>query len=94
MPFAWAVRPVFTEREELDTGSNFSPLFKQESQKLSDEDLLRLLADYKKYAINRFSVACCVYVFSMVTYVPIVSFIFKAALILVNLGTGSEIAWR
>lgn len=50
MPFAWAVRPVFNEREELDTTTEFSALFKQDSQKLMDEDLLKLLADYKKYA--------------------------------------------
>lgn len=50
MPFAWAVRPVFNEKEELDTTSEFLGVFKQESQKLMDEDLLKLLADYKKYA--------------------------------------------
>ena len=50
MPFAWAVRPVFNEKEELDTTSEFLGLFKQESQKLMDEDVLKLLADYKKYA--------------------------------------------
>ena len=49
MPFAWAVRPVFNERDELDTTTEFLGLFKQESQKLMDEDLLKLLADYKKY---------------------------------------------
>jgi hypothetical protein len=54
MPFAWAVRPVFNEREELDTTSEFQGLFKQESQKLMDEDLFKLLADYKKYASRFF----------------------------------------
>ena len=40
---------MFNEKEELDTTSEFQGLFKQESQKLMDEDLLKLLADYKKY---------------------------------------------
>ena len=48
MPFAWAVRPLFNESDELDTTAEFSPLFKQDSQKLCDDDLMKLLADYKK----------------------------------------------
>ena len=49
MPFAWAARPVFTDMENLDTTSEFTSLYKQDSQKLTDEDLLKLLADFKKY---------------------------------------------
>ncbi|XP_074864172.1 dedicator of cytokinesis protein 11 isoform X2 [Carettochelys insculpta] len=49
MPFAWAARPVFKDSQgTLDLDGKFSPLYKQESSKLSSEDLLKLLAEYKK----------------------------------------------
>uniref|UniRef100_A0A8C8SAD3 Dedicator of cytokinesis 11 n=1 Tax=Pelusios castaneus TaxID=367368 RepID=A0A8C8SAD3_9SAUR len=49
MPFAWAARPVFKDSQgTLDLHGKFSPLYKQDSGKLSSEDLLRLLAEYKK----------------------------------------------
>ena len=48
MPFAWAFRPIFNESDELDTTSEFSALIKQDSQKLTDEDLMKVLADSKK----------------------------------------------
>lgn len=49
MPFAWAARPVFKDTQgTLDVEGKFSPLYKQDSGKLSNEDLLKLLAEYKK----------------------------------------------
>uniref|UniRef100_A0A670Z2V2 Dedicator of cytokinesis 11 n=1 Tax=Pseudonaja textilis TaxID=8673 RepID=A0A670Z2V2_PSETE len=49
MPFAWAVRSVFKDSQgALDLDGKFSPLYKQESSKLSTEDLLKFLAEYKK----------------------------------------------
>ncbi|XP_044308586.1 dedicator of cytokinesis protein 11 isoform X1 [Varanus komodoensis] len=49
MPFAWAARPVFKDSQgTLDLEGKFSPLYKQDSSKLSTEDLLKLLAEYKK----------------------------------------------
>ncbi|XP_053129814.1 dedicator of cytokinesis protein 11 isoform X3 [Hemicordylus capensis] len=49
MPFAWAARPVFKDSQgTLDLEGKFSPLYKQDSSKLSTEDLLKLVAEYKK----------------------------------------------
>ena len=48
MPFAWAVRPLFIGSDQLDTVSEFGPLYRQEREKMGHEDLLRLLAEYKK----------------------------------------------
>uniref|UniRef100_A0A8B9TUG0 Dedicator of cytokinesis 11 n=1 Tax=Anas platyrhynchos TaxID=8839 RepID=A0A8B9TUG0_ANAPL len=49
MPFGWAARPVFKDSQgTLDAEGKFSPLYKQDSGKLSNEDMLKLLAEYKK----------------------------------------------
>ncbi|CAJ0935493.1 unnamed protein product [Ranitomeya imitator] len=49
MPFAWAARPVFKDTQgTLDMEGKFSPLYKQDSGKLSNDDLLKLLAEYRK----------------------------------------------
>ncbi|XP_041341044.1 dedicator of cytokinesis protein 11 isoform X1 [Pyrgilauda ruficollis] len=49
MPFGWAARPVFKDSQgTLDADGKFSPLYKQDSGKLSNEDMLKLLAEYKK----------------------------------------------
>ncbi|NXQ53457.1 DOC11 protein, partial [Anthoscopus minutus] len=49
MPFGWAARPVFKDSQgTLDSDGKFSPLYKQDSGKLSNEDMLKLLAEYKK----------------------------------------------
>ncbi|KAJ6653778.1 hypothetical protein lerEdw1_008707 [Lerista edwardsae] len=49
MPFAWAARPVFKDSQgTLDVEGKFSPLYKQDSSRLSAEDLLKLLAEFKK----------------------------------------------
>lgn len=48
MPFGWTYKPVFKNTNgELDT-QEFSPIFKQDSSKLTDEDLLKFLADSNK----------------------------------------------
>lgn len=47
MPFAWAVRPVFKDNQgNMNRDSRFSPLYRQESNKISTEDLLKLASDY------------------------------------------------
>ncbi|XP_029471532.1 dedicator of cytokinesis protein 10 isoform X2 [Rhinatrema bivittatum] len=49
MPFAWSVRPVFKDNHgTIDRDSRFSPLFRQESNKISTEDLIKLVAEYKR----------------------------------------------
>ncbi|XP_062853748.1 dedicator of cytokinesis protein 9 [Trichomycterus rosablanca] len=49
MPFAWAARPVFKDASgTLDKSARFSTLYRQDSSKLSDEDLFKLLADFRK----------------------------------------------
>eukprot|EP00062_Callorhinchus_milii_P000959 gi/632935574/ref/XP_007890551.1/ PREDICTED: dedicator of cytokinesis protein 11 [Callorhinchus milii] len=49
MAFAWAARPVFKDTQgSLDTDGKFSSLYKQDSNKLSNEDLFKLLADFRK----------------------------------------------
>uniref|UniRef100_F6UH53 Dedicator of cytokinesis 10 n=1 Tax=Monodelphis domestica TaxID=13616 RepID=F6UH53_MONDO len=52
MPFAWAVRSVFKDNQgNVDRDSRFSPLYKQESSKISTEDLIKLVSDYRRYEI-------------------------------------------
>ncbi|KAJ8003348.1 hypothetical protein DPEC_G00147390 [Dallia pectoralis] len=49
MPFAWAARPVFKDASGmLDKATCFSALYKQDSGKLSDNDMLKLLTDFRK----------------------------------------------
>ncbi|OXB83083.1 UNVERIFIED_CONTAM: hypothetical protein H355_016647 [Colinus virginianus] len=49
MPFAWSVRPVFKDNQgNIDRDSRFSPLFRQESNKISMEDLIKLIAEYRR----------------------------------------------
>ncbi|XP_045020544.1 dedicator of cytokinesis protein 10 isoform X11 [Bubalus bubalis] len=49
MPFAWAVRSVFKDNQgNVDRDSRFSPLYRQESNKISTEDLLKLVSDYRR----------------------------------------------
>ncbi|XP_058156020.1 dedicator of cytokinesis protein 10 isoform X13 [Dasypus novemcinctus] len=49
MPFAWAVRSVFKDNQgNVDRDSRFSPLYKQDSSKISTEDLLKLVSDYRR----------------------------------------------
>uniref|UniRef100_A0A3Q2XK25 C2 DOCK-type domain-containing protein n=1 Tax=Hippocampus comes TaxID=109280 RepID=A0A3Q2XK25_HIPCM len=49
MPFAWSVRSLFKDSQgALDRESRFSPLFKQESNKISTEDLIKLVSEYRR----------------------------------------------
>ncbi|XP_035995253.1 dedicator of cytokinesis protein 9 isoform X15 [Fundulus heteroclitus] len=49
MPFAWAARPLFKDASgALDKSARFSALYRQDSNKLSNEDMLKLLADFRK----------------------------------------------
>lgn len=44
-------RPVFKDASgTLDKSSRFSALYRQDSSKLSDEDMFKLLTDFRKYA--------------------------------------------
>ncbi|KAJ8944837.1 hypothetical protein NQ314_009378 [Rhamnusium bicolor] len=58
MPFAWAARPLFRlYSKELDTTSDFHALYRQEPNKITDEELLKLLSDYRKPdKFNKFTV--------------------------------------
>ncbi|XP_061154329.1 dedicator of cytokinesis protein 9-like isoform X2 [Syngnathus typhle] len=49
MPFAWSARPVFKDASgTLDKNARFSALYRQDSSKLSDDDMFKLLADFRK----------------------------------------------
>lgn len=50
MPFAWSARPLFRlYSNELDTVSEFPAIYRQEGNRLRDEDLIKILTDYRKY---------------------------------------------
>ncbi|XP_040192083.1 dedicator of cytokinesis protein 9 isoform X15 [Rana temporaria] len=49
MPFGWAARPLFKDCSgTLDKTARFSAIFRQDSNKLSNEDMLKLLVDFRK----------------------------------------------
>ncbi|XP_071839033.1 dedicator of cytokinesis protein 11-like isoform X31 [Apostichopus japonicus] len=48
MPFAWTARPIFKESGDYNLEAKFSPLYRQEGSKLSDEDMLKMLQDLKR----------------------------------------------
>ncbi|KAG8250951.1 hypothetical protein J6590_091071 [Homalodisca vitripennis] len=49
MPFAWTARPLFRlYSNELDVSSEFPAIYRQEAGKLKDEELLKILAEYRK----------------------------------------------
>ncbi|XP_077339109.1 dedicator of cytokinesis protein 9 isoform X9 [Lithobates pipiens] len=49
MPFGWAARPLFKDTlGTLDKTARFSAIFRQDSNKLSNEDMLKLLIDFRK----------------------------------------------
>nr|CAD7394742.1 unnamed protein product [Timema cristinae] len=49
MPFAWTARPLFRlYSNELDTSSDFTAIFRQEPNKLKDEEILKILSEYRK----------------------------------------------
>lgn len=50
MPFAWSARPLFRLYScELDTSTDFMTLYRQELSKLGDDDILKILLEYRKY---------------------------------------------
>lgn len=49
MPFAWAAKPLFRlYSSELDSAIEFPAVYRQDANKLKDEDILKLLAEYRK----------------------------------------------
>ncbi|XP_046891317.1 dedicator of cytokinesis protein 10 isoform X2 [Hypomesus transpacificus] len=49
MPFAWCIRSVFKDNQgTVDRESRFSPLFKQESNKISTDDLIKMVSEYRR----------------------------------------------
>uniref|UniRef100_A0A8C7NFH8 Dedicator of cytokinesis 11 n=1 Tax=Oncorhynchus mykiss TaxID=8022 RepID=A0A8C7NFH8_ONCMY len=48
MPFAWAAKQVFNAQGSLDMDGKFSPLYRQDSSKISTDDLIKMLADFRK----------------------------------------------
>uniref|UniRef100_A0A8D0D808 Dedicator of cytokinesis 11 n=1 Tax=Sander lucioperca TaxID=283035 RepID=A0A8D0D808_SANLU len=49
MPFAWAAKQVFKDAQgSLDMDGKFSPLYRQDSSKVSTDDIIKLLADIRK----------------------------------------------
>ncbi|XP_028984010.2 dedicator of cytokinesis protein 11 isoform X2 [Betta splendens] len=49
MPFAWAAKQVFKDAQgSLDMDGKFSPLYRQDSGKISTDDIIKLLADIRK----------------------------------------------
>ncbi|XP_065085612.1 dedicator of cytokinesis protein 9 isoform X1 [Ochlerotatus camptorhynchus] len=49
MPFAWAARPLFRlYSNELDTSFDFPAIYRQEGTKLKDDELLKLLMEYRR----------------------------------------------
>jgi len=49
MPFAWSAKPLYRSYNcELDTSSDYMKLYRQDVTKLKDEDIIKILADYRK----------------------------------------------
>ncbi|XP_065177359.1 dedicator of cytokinesis protein 11-like [Sycon ciliatum] len=46
MPFAWAARPLL-KNGQMDFSAEFTPFFRQERERLTDDDMVRLLQDHK-----------------------------------------------
>ncbi|KAM9401363.1 dedicator of cytokinesis protein 11-like isoform 4-T4 [Salvelinus alpinus] len=54
MPFAWAAKQVFNDAQgSLDMDGKFSPLYRQDSSKISTDDLIKMLADIRKPEKNK-----------------------------------------
>nr|XP_055053130.1 dedicator of cytokinesis protein 11 isoform X2 [Misgurnus anguillicaudatus] len=57
MPFAWAAKQVFKDAQgSLEMDGKFSPLYRQDSSKISTEDLIKLLTDLKKPEKNKLQI--------------------------------------
>ncbi|XP_077970747.1 dedicator of cytokinesis protein 9-like isoform X3 [Styela clava] len=48
MPFAWTAKPLFCDSEGTLEDAEFMDVFKQESSKLGEENLLKYLTDFRK----------------------------------------------
>ncbi|GBP59741.1 Dedicator of cytokinesis protein 9 [Eumeta japonica] len=49
MPFAWAAKPLFRMySNDLDTTPDFPAIYRQEPNKMSDDDLIKILSDFRK----------------------------------------------
>ncbi|RVE53287.1 hypothetical protein evm_002120 [Chilo suppressalis] len=49
MPFAWTAKPLIRlYSNDLDTTPDFPAIYRQEPNKMSDEDLLKILSDFRK----------------------------------------------
>ncbi|CAH0700754.1 unnamed protein product [Spodoptera exigua] len=49
MPFAWAAKPLYKMySNDLDLTPEFPAIYRQEPNKMSDDDLLKILSDYRK----------------------------------------------
>ena len=53
-PFAWSAKPVFLQNGDLDTEGQFPLIFKQEKERISEEEIIKLLKDFKN--IPRFRI--------------------------------------
>lgn len=49
MPFAWAARPLFRPSGELETVCDIPTIYRQEPHRNSDEDLLKILSDFRRF---------------------------------------------
>ncbi|XP_031567360.1 dedicator of cytokinesis protein 11-like isoform X3 [Actinia tenebrosa] len=45
MPFGWAARQIFNNEGTLDENAEFTPIYKQDREKLTDEDMVKLLSN-------------------------------------------------
>ncbi|KAK4319158.1 hypothetical protein Pmani_009878 [Petrolisthes manimaculis] len=48
MPFGWCARPLFKNSGNLDTESDFCPIYRCEEKRLSETEFIKMLADYRK----------------------------------------------
>ncbi|XP_063376067.1 dedicator of cytokinesis protein 9 [Cydia fagiglandana] len=49
MPFAWTAKPLFKlYSNDLDTTPEFPAIYRQEPNKMADDDLLKILSDFRK----------------------------------------------
>uniref|UniRef100_A0A8C0H3S3 C2 DOCK-type domain-containing protein n=1 Tax=Chelonoidis abingdonii TaxID=106734 RepID=A0A8C0H3S3_CHEAB len=49
LPFSYSYQTLFKDNQgNVDRDSRFSPLFRQESSKISTEDLIKLIAEYRR----------------------------------------------
>ncbi|XP_045133980.1 dedicator of cytokinesis protein 9-like isoform X2 [Portunus trituberculatus] len=48
MPFGWCARPLFKNSGNLDTESDFSPIYRSDEKKLGESEFIRLLSDFRK----------------------------------------------